>query len=108
MKAASSILCVGAGPTGLETAAYLKEFYPDKKVGICQRGPKLMPAFENAHGILTRIFKKIGVEVHTGKEYDGNDKMGYDFVLDCRGFRYLGPSEFMQGDMAQCVDKKTG
>ena len=35
MKAASSILCVGAGPTGLETAGYLKEFYPEKKVGIC-------------------------------------------------------------------------
>ena len=35
MKEAASILCVGAGPTGLETAAYLKEFYPDKKIGIC-------------------------------------------------------------------------
>jgi hypothetical protein len=48
------------------------------------------------------------VEIITGKGFDGNDKMGFDCVVDCRGFKYLGPSEYMQNNMAECVDKKTG
>ena len=108
MKAATSILCVGAGPTGLETAGYLKEFYPDKVVGICQRGPKLLPAFGNAHDILMESFKKIGVEVHLGKGFSDDDKMGYDYIVDCRGFKYLGPKDFLQGPLADCVEPKTG
>ena len=69
MNKASSILCVGAGPTGLETAGYLKEYYPDKRIGICQRGQKLLPAFDNAHDILTAELKKLNIEVLTGTSY---------------------------------------
>ena len=108
MAKASSILCVGAGPTGLETAGYLKEFYPDKKIGICQRGPKLLPAFDNAHDILTAELKKLGIEVFTSKGYSDDDKMGFEYIVDCRGFKYLGPKDFMQGPMAECVEPKTG
>jgi NADPH-dependent 2,4-dienoyl-CoA reductase/sulfur reductase-like enzyme len=46
IKASKSILCVGAGPTGLETAAFLKESCPEKRVAICQRGDRLLPGFE--------------------------------------------------------------
>jgi hypothetical protein len=108
MKEASSILCVGAGPTGLESAGYLKEFYPEKKIGICQRGAKLLPVFEGAHEMISGIFKKLGVEVHTGTSFSEDNKMGYEFILDCRGFKYLGPTEYMQGSMAECIDKKSG
>jgi thioredoxin reductase len=108
MKKASSILCVGAGPTGLETAAYLKEYYPEKRVGICQRGPKLLPLFEGAHAKLEAVFKKMDVEVHTETAFSEDNKMGFEYILDCRGFKYLGPSEFMQGAMSECVDKKSG
>lgn len=108
MAKASSILCVGAGATGLETAGYLKEFYPDKKIGICQRGPKLLPAFDNAHDILTAELKKLGIEVFTNKGYSDDDKMGFEYIVDCRGFKYLGPKDFMQGPMAECVEPKTG
>lgn len=35
LKAAKSILCIGAGATGCESACYIKDTWPDKKVGIC-------------------------------------------------------------------------
>jgi NADH dehydrogenase FAD-containing subunit len=108
MKAASSILCVGAGPTGLETASYLKEYYPNKRIGICQRGQKLLPAFPNAHSVLMESFKKLDIKVITGKAFSEDDKMGYEYIVDCRGFKYLGPKDFMQGPMAECVEPKTG
>jgi NADH dehydrogenase FAD-containing subunit len=108
MAAASSILCVGAGPTGLETAGYLKEFYPDKRVGICQRGPKLLPQFANAHDILVKEFEKLKIEVFTGKGFSEDDKMGFEYIVDCRGFKYLGPKDFLQGPLAECVEPKTG
>ena len=108
MSKASSILCVGAGPTGLETAGYLKEYYPDKRVGICQRGQKLLPAFDNAHDILMAELKKLNIEVFTGKGFSEDDKMGFEYIVDCRGFKYLGPKDFMQGPMAECVEPKTG
>jgi len=43
VKASLNILCVGAGATGVETACYLKETYPEKTVSICQRGAKFLP-----------------------------------------------------------------
>jgi NADH dehydrogenase FAD-containing subunit len=43
IKDAKSVLCVGAGSTGIEMAGYLKDSFPDKKVGICQRGNILLP-----------------------------------------------------------------
>jgi hypothetical protein len=64
--------------------------------------------FEGAHAMLEGIFKKMGVEVHTGQGFSEDNKMGYEYILDCRGFKYLGPGEFMQGPMSECVDKKTG
>ena len=48
---AESVLCVGGGPTGIESACYIKETYPDKHVGICQSGPTLLPKLYGAHQI---------------------------------------------------------
>ena len=31
----SRILCIGAGATGVESASYIKETWPEKKIGIC-------------------------------------------------------------------------
>jgi len=30
IRKANSVLCIGAGPTGVETSSYLKEAYPKK------------------------------------------------------------------------------
>ena len=35
VSSAFSILIVGAGATGLESAGYIKEKYQDKRVGVC-------------------------------------------------------------------------
>jgi len=34
IKKAKSVLCIGAGPTGVESAGYLKDAYPDKTIGV--------------------------------------------------------------------------
>jgi NADH dehydrogenase FAD-containing subunit len=34
-KDSKSILCIGAGSTGIEMAGYLKDSFPEKKIGIC-------------------------------------------------------------------------
>jgi NADH dehydrogenase FAD-containing subunit len=43
VSAANSILCVGNGPTGCETSAWIKEAHPGKKVGMCMRGKTILP-----------------------------------------------------------------
>jgi len=48
-RLAKSILCIGAGATGIETASYLKETWTEKTVGICQRGNVMMPDIPGAH-----------------------------------------------------------
>lgn len=35
LTAAKSVLCIGAGATGMESAAWIKQAYPDKEVAIC-------------------------------------------------------------------------
>lgn len=39
---AKSVLCIGGGPTGIESAAYIKEKYPDIHVGVATRGAALL------------------------------------------------------------------
>jgi NADH dehydrogenase FAD-containing subunit len=49
IKNAKSILIVGGGATGVESAGYIAEKYSDKKIGICQRGDKLVASIPGAH-----------------------------------------------------------
>ena len=48
---ANSILIVGCGATGLESAGWLKDKYPSKKIAVCQRGKVLFPNFPGAHDV---------------------------------------------------------
>lgn len=32
----------------------------------------------------------------------------YDYVLDCRGFKYTGPQNYMHAELSNCIDKMTG
>lgn len=93
VEAASSILCIGGGSTGVETAGYLKEMKKDKKVGLCQRNTLLLPEFQGAHDIAERQLKALGVELMLGQAYNPDEEQfkAWDVVLDCRGFKYLGP-----------------
>ena len=42
LEQADSVLIVGGGSTGVETAGYVKNKFPSKKVSICQRGGQLL------------------------------------------------------------------
>jgi NADH dehydrogenase FAD-containing subunit len=69
VKQAKSILCIGAGPTGVQSASYIKENYPNKQVGIALRGNTILARLHNAHPLAEQILKTIGVSVHTGVNY---------------------------------------
>lgn len=55
IRRSETIMCVGAGPTGVETAGYIKEKYPAKNVAICQKGDKLLPKIPGAHDFAHKI-----------------------------------------------------
>lgn len=97
LKASKSILCVGAGANGVETASWLKENWPDKKVGICQRGNTMMPEIEGAHDILLKCLTEIGVTYHNDTSFKEGEGIAaeYEAIIDCRGFKYLGPKKYM-------------
>lgn len=101
IKAASSVLCVGAGPAGVEAAGWIKEVYPEKTVGICMRGDKILARFNNAHAVAEGILKKIGVECHYNVNYSEGAAVktaagsNFEYVLDCRGFKYNGPKQYL-------------
>lgn len=110
LKAAKSILCVGAGANGTETACYLKEFWPDKKVGICQRGKTMMPEVDGAHDVILKCLQELDVIYHSDTPFKEGEGIAseYEAIIDCRGFRYLGPRKYLQGEMSECIDGKTG
>jgi NADH dehydrogenase FAD-containing subunit len=115
VKNASSILCIGAGPTGIETSTWMKECYPDKKVGIAMRGKILLAGLNNAHPLAEAALKQIGVNIHPGTNYSTGTKIltpdssdPYALYIDCRGFKFLGPAKYMQETISDCVDKKSG
>lgn len=99
LKASKSILCVGAGATGLESACYIKETWPDKKVGVCQRGNTMIPDLPGAHVLIDGILKRVGVQYHPGTSYSadgGGVADEYEVHVDCRGFSFDGPNRFLK------------
>lgn len=69
---AESVLLVGGGPTGIETAAYIKEKHPEKRVAICTRSNNLMNAYSRAEkgtSYLLPVLEKLGVEFMPGVTY---------------------------------------
>lgn len=111
IKAAKSVLIVGAGATGLETAGYMKEKFPDHKIGICLRGNTLLPYLDGVHAKIDLHLKSMGLEIHYGTPYVEGETaaaLGYDYALDCRGYKFTAPAKFMTGGLSKCVDKKNG
>ena len=66
-----------------------------------------MPDIPGAHKHVEEyMVNKLGVKYHhdTGfKEGEGiaND---YEVHIDCRGFKFNGPKNFMTAEMSECVD----
>ncbi len=55
--------------TGIESSAWAKEKYPNKKIGICQRGKLLLPAINGAHQLVNNILTKLDIKVHLETPY---------------------------------------
>ena len=112
----NSILIAGAGAVGLEAAGFLKDSFPDKQIGVCVRGQKLMSTVNGVHEVAEPILKEIGINIHKGTPYqegtlvalpDGSGS--YEHVIDCRGFRFQGPSIFFKSDkLKSCIYNKNG
>lgn len=113
VKEANSVLIVGGGPTGIETAAFMKEKHPEKRVAICTRSNNLMNAYtcaEKGTSYLLPVLEKLGVEFMPGVPYteDAQFAQEFDYVINCAGIRFEGPRKYMSGDLANCVEGNTG
>ena len=102
MKDTPSILCIGAGETGLETAGWMKEAYPDKVIGVSMRGTTILRGVDGAHEVAEKHLKEMGIHIHystthtSGSTLKYNDTDSYDYYLDCTGLRFNGPTEFFK------------
>ncbi|KAJ5882646.1 uncharacterized protein N7529_001318 [Penicillium soppii] len=67
VKRSQSVLIVGGGAVGVQMAADLKEFYPEKEVTVVQSRDRLMPNFHpGLHDLIKRRFDELGVRLITG------------------------------------------
>lgn len=113
INVAKSVLCVGAGPAGVETAGYLKEKHPNKTIGIAMRGNVILKGLNGAHAVAEKELREMGIQIHynsevaEGQKLQTNEGADYDYQIDCRGFKYQGPAEFFQNDLKECLDKKS-
>lgn len=112
MAETPSILCIGAGETGLETAGWMKEAYPDKVIGVSMRGNTILRGVDGAHKIAEKHLKEMDINIHYNTtHYDGarvkyNETDEYQYYLDCTGLKFNGPTEFFK-DSLDMLDKKT-
>lgn len=112
MAATPSILCIGAGETGLETAGWMKEAYPDKVIGVSMRGDTILRGVDGAHKIAEGHLKDMDIHIHYNTtHYDGakvkyNDTDEYAYYVDCTGLKFNGPTEFFK-TQPDVLDKKT-
>lgn len=81
-------------------AGYTKELYPDKTVGICHKGDKILAGLPDCHEMATKMLTELGIEIHHNTPLTDELKTKWDVVIDCAGFRYLGPSMFLKNSLA--------
>jgi len=74
IEGSESILVVGAGATGIEIAGILSEIHSDKRIGLYNRDPKLLPQFgEAAHEIIAEKVEAAGITLHSASgDFDPN------------------------------------
>jgi len=56
------------------------------------------------------MVNKLGVVYHHDTPFKDGEGIANDYEvhIDCRGFKFNGPKNFMTSEMAECVDTKTG
>ena len=112
MKETPSILCIGAGETGLETAGWMKEAYPEKVIGVCMRGDTILRGVDGAHKVAEKHLKEMDINIHYHYTHSHGQKLKYsqtgeyDYYLDCTGLKFTGPTDFFKSQL-DVLDKKT-
>ncbi|KAF8472564.1 hypothetical protein BDZ91DRAFT_438690 [Kalaharituber pfeilii] len=67
IEQANTIFLAGAGATGVETAAEIKENYPKKRVIIASPGKDVLPMLQPRISVIARrMLEKLGIEVRLG------------------------------------------
>ena len=83
----------------------------NKKLGIIVRGPRLLPQMPHrASEIAEDYLKSQGIFIYLNTEYNDKsmEELGYELSIDCTGMKYPGPRQFMQGELADCLNPRTG
>lgn len=59
-----------------------------------------------ASNIAEAHLKRVGVSVYLNTDYSKELKedLGYDYVIDCTGYKFNATKSFMQGDLQECLD----
>jgi hypothetical protein len=87
--------------------------HPDKTIGMAMRGAVILKDLSGAHPIAEKQLQELGVQIHYNSEigvdqkFKANETDDYECYIDCRGFKYEGPAQYMQNDLQQCLDKKS-
>eukprot|EP00347_Sterkiella_histriomuscorum_P014384 403361073 len=106
IRNAKSILVAGAGVVGVELLGEIVHAFPDKKLGLCLRGNRLLPALpQKAHNLVDQFFTARKVQIHYNSPYDPNSSQfkNYDVVLQCTGYTFK--TDYMKANFSQCIAK---
>lgn len=105
LKEAKSVLIAGGGIVGVEVASEIAVAYGnEKKIGICLRGDKLLPALPPRFGeCATDFLTKHGVQIHSKTSYSESTtkELDYDFAIQCLGYTYK--TDYMKKNFAACL-----
>ncbi|ONK69602.1 uncharacterized protein A4U43_C05F24690 [Asparagus officinalis] len=120
IKSSNSVLIVGGGPSGVELAAEIVVDYPEKKVTLVHRGPRLLEFIGQKASTKTLDWltsKKVevllnqSVDLNSTSEDEkvyvtsGGEKIAADCHFLCIG-KPLGSSWLQESILKECLDKK--
>lgn len=76
IEKAKNVVILGGGPVGVEEAGEIRAVYPDKKITIIERGPRLVNGFREAlHTSLYNQLKKKKIEVKLNTSVEVSDNL---------------------------------
>ncbi|XP_077230806.1 uncharacterized protein LOC143863909 [Tasmannia lanceolata] len=119
IKSAKSVLIVGGGPTGVELAGEIAVDYPDKKVTLVHKGPRLLEFLGSKASTKTLDWltaKKVDVLLNQSVDLDtesdeagtfktsAGETIAADCFFRCVG-KPLGSSWLKESVLKDCLDK---
>ncbi|PWN34272.1 FAD/NAD(P)-binding domain-containing protein [Meira miltonrushii] len=76
IEQAKNVVILGAGPVGIEMSGEIRAVYPDKKITIIERGPRILNGFREAlHNNLLNQLKKKKIEIKFNTSVEVTDDL---------------------------------